>query len=69
MPRKAAGTAEGLAGTVGSVKASLDHGDVSERVNRPRRRALAEGRDGTKGEFPVAGLSPKLSCEDQSLRD
>lgn len=43
VPRKAAGTAEGVAGTVGSVKASSDHGDVSERVDRPRRGALAEG--------------------------
>lgn len=33
----------GVAGTVGSVKASSDHGDVSERVDRPRRGALAEG--------------------------
>lgn len=51
MPRKAAGTVEGVAGTVGSVKASLEHGDVSERVNRPRRRALtkAAGRGLNQG--------------------
>lgn len=70
VPRKPAGAVEGMAGTVGSVKACLEGGDVGERAARARRRALtkAVGRGLSRGCIPVAGSFPELSAQDQSLR-
>lgn len=61
---------EGVAGTVGSVKACLEGGDVGERAARARRRALtkAVGRGLNRGCIPVAGSFPELSAQDQSFR-